>query len=508
MERAYVVGTVNPHYVCVHVPEFAAQARLRLRPEKTRDAVAVLEGKPPLQTVCSATHRALRMGVAKGMTRTELEAFPGVAILPRSLVEERATQAVLLQIVSAFTPRVEIVPTRGCLVCVLDMAGTELLFGDAKNVIASIAKVVHAVGLTARIATSCNFHMAVCAAPFARRTPVVIDKGRESEWLGRLPVSALELTEEQAARLELWGIRTLREFAALPEMELVVRLGQEGKRLRQLAIGEHSHLMVPEEPSLVLEDAAEFDAPEERLDSLLFILGPMLDHLLARAQTQALSLASLTVHLPLDGGGEHVRTLRPALPLAERAVWLKLLNLDLQAHPPSNGVVGLRVIAEPGKRGKVQLGLFSPQLPESTRLDVTLAQIEALVGEGRVGSPRLLDTHHPDDFAMEQFVVHAKPREHEAPRLSSVLRRLRPPSTLHVWNDADSSKPDAFAFEGRRYKVTDAFGPWRRSGDWWSQRIWAREEWDVRAAAGEAVMMCLLVHDLLGCQWLLEAFYD
>jgi protein ImuB len=442
------------------------------------------------------------------MTRAELDAFPGLTIFPRSAIEERATQAALLQTVAAFTPRVEVVPSAGSFVCVLDMSGTGLLFGDEKKAIASIAVTARSLRLTTRLASSRNFHAAVCVAPFARKAPVVIPDGLEREWLGRLPVSALGLTEEQTERMELWGIRTLREFTELPEVDLVVRLGQAGKRLRQLAMGEHPHFMVPEEAPFTLEDAAEFDAPEERLDSLLFILGPMLDQMIARAHAQALSLASLTLALLLDGGGEHIRVLKPALPLSERAVWLKLLNLDLQAHPPSAGVMGLRVVAEPGKRGKVQIGLFSPQLPEPTRLDVTLAQIEAMVGDGRVGSPRLLDTHHPDDIAMERFTVDTKQREFEAPRMSAVLRRLRPPVALHVWRSAGTNRPDAFAYEGRRYSVSNAFGPWRRSGEWWSQRIWSREEWDVQATAGESVLLCLLVHDLLGGQWSLGAFYD
>jgi protein ImuB len=308
--------------------------------------------------------------------------------------------------------------------------------------------------------------------------------------------------------MELWGVRTVRDLAALPQVELVVRLGQNGKRLLQLAKGECQHLMMPEEGGLTFEDAAEFDAPEELLDSLLFVVGPMLDQMLLRAQAHAYALASLTVTLALDGGGEHVRTIKPALPLAERSVWLKLIHLDIQSHPPSTGVVGMRVSAEPGKRGKVQIGLFSPQLPESTRLDVTLAQIEAMVGEGRVGSPRLLDTHHPQDFTVERFVVKSAQSEAEVPRVSAVLRRLRPAVTVHVWLDAGSSKPNSFAYKGLRYSVTNAFGPWRRSGEWWSQRVWSRDEWDVRATAGESTMACLIVHDLLAHQWELEAFYD
>ncbi len=67
--------------------------------------------------------------------------------------------------------------------------------------------------------------------------------------------------------------------------------------------------------------------------------------------------------------------------------------------------MGIFLSAEPGDRSKVQMGLWSPQLPEPARLDVTLARIAALVGEERVGRPRLLDAHRPDSFQMERFAL-------------------------------------------------------------------------------------------------------
>ncbi len=46
----------------------------------------------------------------------------------------------------------------------------------------------------------------------------------------------------------------------------------------------------------------ELDSPVELLDSLLFILGVMLDQLIVRAQSRILALASITLHLDLEGG--------------------------------------------------------------------------------------------------------------------------------------------------------------------------------------------------------------
>ena len=503
-------GTVEPLYVCVYVPEFPAQALLRLRPDLAGSAVVVLAGDPPLEQVCSVNAQAGRLGVAQGMTRAELEGFPGVCALRRSEEEERTARAVLLETAGAFTPRIEVQPGAGsAFVMVLDMSGTTRLHGSVRQAIGNIRNSLAELRLFVQLGASANLHAAVCVAAGARKAAIVIPAGREREHLRGLPLAALPLTAQQAESLALWGLRTLGELAALPEVELVVRLGQAGKRLRLLALGEHPHLMVPEEPEFSLEEFVAFDAPVELLESLLFVVGPMLDQLLARAQNRSFALASVTLKLALDGGGEHERTIKPALPVLQREVLLKLLHLDLQAHPPAAGVMSIFCSADPGDRSKVQLGLFAPQLPEALRLDVTLARIAALVGEERVGRAKLLDTHRPDGFSMERFIVPGGTAEAAGERHSVALRRCRPPVELAVQHEGQRLL--GFSLHGRLYSVQEAYGPWRRSGEWWTSKVWSCEEWDVRAAEtanAESTLLCVLTHDLLRRRWQMEALYD
>ena len=499
------MGVIEPFYLAVHVPEFPAQALLRLRPELADKAVAVLDGNPPFERVCSLNRHAARLGVSHGAVKSELDMFPALTVLRRSQVEEAGAKSALLQLAGLFTPRVEVHAGSGTeFAVVLDMAGTARIFGATAQAVRRIEERLRAAQFACRMATSANLHTALCAAAFARTAPALIAAGEEAKALARLPLAALPLTETQAETLALWGLKTVGELALLPEVEVVVRLGQGGKRLQLLARGAHPHLMVPEEAEFTLEERIAFDAPVELLESLLFVLGPMLDQLLLRAQDRAFALAALTAELALEGGGEHRRTLKPALPVLDRAILLRLLHLDLQAHPPRAGVVGIFLTAEPGDRSKVQMGLWSPQLPEPARLEVTLARIAALVGEERVGWPRLEDTHRPDSFQMERFELPGtKAKELEA-KQSVAVRRFRPPLSLAI-----SGPADPFWFRGKRYVVEAAFGPWRRSGQWWSTEMWSEEEWDVRGAteAGEA-LVCLLGHDLLRKAWRLEGIYD
>ncbi len=503
----------EPLYVCVHVPEFATQALTRLRPELSHLPVVVLAGNPPLEQVCSANAHALRLGVIQGMTRVELDSFTGLTILRRSEAEEQLARVALLETAGAFTPRIEVsASSASAFVMVLDMTGTTLIFGPAQRAVDSVVRSLTALCFFVKLAASANFHASLCIAPSARKAPAIVPAHMEAEHLRHLPVTALNPTPAQEAMLALWGLQTLGELAVLPEVELVVRMGQEGRRLRLLARGEYPHLMVPEEPVFALEEFLAFDAPVELMESLLFVLGPILDQLLTRAQNRAYALASVTVRLGLDGGGEHVRTIKPALPVLQREVLLKLLHLDLQAHPPSAGVMSIFAHAEPGVSSKVQTGLFAPQLPEPLRLDVTLSRIAALVGEERVGRAMLRDTHRPDCFAMERFVVPTSTLEEDgAKRQAVALRRCRPPVSLAVRHEDRSLV--SFVLHGKRYTVQKAYGPWRGSGDWWSSEVWSREEWDVCATTHgsgqtDETLLCVVTHNLLSHQWQLEALYD
>jgi protein ImuB len=152
-------------------------------------------------------------------------------------------------------------------------------------------------------------------------------------------------------------------------------MGQDGKRLRQLARGALPHLFQPVEQDFVLEERMDLDTPVELLDSLMFVVGVMLDQLILRAKARILALASVTITLSLEGGASHSRTVQPALPTTDKQLWIKLLHLDLEAHPPQASILAVALHAEPGSTSKVQSGLFSPQLPEAARLDVTLARI-------------------------------------------------------------------------------------------------------------------------------------
>ena len=499
-------------YFCIRIPEFPAQALLSLRPQHGGRAVAVIEHEPPLELVCSYTPRAYQLGVRHGMKRTDLDGIDGVLVLRRSIAEEQSLRDALHTLAAHTTPRLESMDSDGVCCLVLDLAGTERLWGKPLQIAAQLQQQLRSLHLEASFALSQHFHTALLVARTMRlgSAPVSIAAGEERAALEPLPIAALEPTAEQAETFARWGIRTLGQLGALPVHELVSRMGQAGHRLHALACGTCPHLFRPLEFGTTLEADAELEDAVELVDSLLFVLGPMLDRLIALAAAKALGLLSIALRRALDNRQQHTVAVRPALPSTDRTFLLKLLQLELAAHPLQAAVIGIHLCGESASPARQQGGLFSPQLPDASRLDVTLARIQSIVGAGNVGSALLADTHAPQAFSMQRFQVKHASRAVPAAigPARTACRMLRPPWPAQVGHQA--SRPCFVTCEHQRFQVKHAYGPWYSSGAWWQPGEWSREEWEVilRAENAPVPLHALLVHDLVAQQWRLEGFYD
>jgi len=508
-------------YACVFAAEFPAQALLRLRTDWQTEAVVVMDGRAPQEWVCAMNRPAERKGAAVGMTRLEAENVAGLRLLKRSAESEAAARAVFLECAAKFSPRIEeagydAISADGAsrqteFALALDIAGTERLFGPPQRLAERLRDELAGAGFRAAVAVSANYDAARMKAASIRGI-AVIPEGAEAKALSALPIAALGLDEERAATFGLWGIDTLGALAALPEAELVARLGPEARRWYALARGTAEHAFVPIEAEFSLEEFCDFETPVEQIDSLLFVGARMIDCLAARSASRALALRSLKAEMRLEGGGVHCVAIRPALPSTDRKFLLKLLQLEIGAHPPQAAVAALTLRAEAGQTSKVQLGLFTPQTPEPSRLDVTLARLRALVGEERVGSPVLEDTHRGDGFRMEGFSIRDERVSKSAseqvseptpgartgtrrewgiqdalmegsPRMA--VRRVRPARVVQIQGTREQgnkgTRPVWFRDGEHAYAIDAAYGPWRTSGCWWAVDEWETEEWDVLA---------------------------
>src|SRR3954467_9052428 len=502
-------------FAAIFIPDFALEAIVRAEPLLRERPVAVLEGAPPLERVMIANAKAQTAGAVIGLTKAQAEQARGVVLRSRSSDQEAAAHAALLDCAHAFSPRVEDAAADSVL---LDIAGLDRIFGSPQKIARDLARKISEIGLEAQIGVASDLETALhVARGFAGVT--VIPPGEEALRLGPLSVDALAPGPEILQTLDSWGIRTLRALASLPPIPLSERLGAEGLRLQKLARGEGSRPLVPTDPPLHFEEAIKLEHPLEMLEPLAFVLNRMLESLCARLQARSLATNELRLRMELENSEtvqvpplpyiqKYVRAIRLPVPMLDAKVFLKLLQLDLEAHPPQAPVRKIFLQMEPARPRQSQNGLFLAASPEPEKLELVLARVAGVVGEKNLGIAEILDTHRADAFRMRRFWPGGRKQEGGGRKKENKLamRRFRPPLQANVLTHA--GEPVRVSFLNIRGEVTACAGPWRTSGEWWSNDGWSRDEWDVAVQQKNGVALYRMYRDPASESWFVEARYD
>ena len=417
---------------------------------------------------------------------------------------------------------------------VIDVEGCELLFGSAYQLANEVAQRAQQRGTaggletTVSVAVAANPDAAVHAATHLKGITYV-SPGEELTCLGDFPLARLDpslanVEEETAAEvletLRLWGVRTFAEFASLPIAGVSERLGQAGIKLQQLAAGKTERHLHVTQPEPVFSNSLELEHAISELEPLSFIFARLLHQLCAALNAHALATNELCVTMQLEDQTTHERKLSLPHPMRDHKVFLKLLLLDAEMHPPQAAVTSVSIACEPVKPRVLQSGLFVPLAPAPDKLELTLARLAKLVGEENVGSPSLLDTHRPDAFRLKRFTLQTDPdrrrrRKNNQQRAITTrqclgFRRFRPPLRAIVeahqgWPTQISAWSKQRSVYGR---VVDAAGPWRTTGDWWRDDGWARDEWDVKLERLGQQTLYRVYREIQTEHWFVEGNYD
>ncbi len=498
-------------FAAVYIPQFPVAAWLRAEPQARGEALAVLGGESPTEHVVAFNRVAQALGLERGMSRAQAQILGPVRFRRRSLAEEQAALAVLSAVTERFSPRVQAVagPANAyggsrelAASLLLDRSGTETLLGPVRDYTQKLAAALSALGFQAQVAAAPNAEASLMLARSCPG-PTCVEGPQLARRLAALPVTALPCSEPTFAILARWGIRTLGELARLPEAALVSRLGQPARRLQRLALGVEDSFLAPQEEAFTLQEQIELDTPVTLLHSLLFVVSPMLDRILRQAMERACALRSVTLTLDLTKGVCKIEV-RPATPSQNRDGLLKLLHLQLQAHPPRAPILAVTLTAEPALPQVAQRGLFQAQFPEADKLDLLVARLKSIAGEDRVGSPQLVNSHREDLFRLAPFApstAFRKPPTHPPP---AALRRSRPPEPVLV--QVHGGAPRSLFYGGVQFQIAAAAGPWQTSGSWWDEHSWQAEEWD--AVVREPLQALRLLYQRAQKAWYVAGIYD
>ncbi|MFN2444675.1 MAG: hypothetical protein ABR606_03675 [Vicinamibacterales bacterium] len=383
------------------------------------------------------------------------------------------------------------------------------------------------------------------------------------------PQAKAESLEVQATLdlLARWGLTTLGALERLPMADVAERLGDRGTRWQRVARGEDQQPLVPWVPEEPFEASIELEWPIEGLDPLSFVLTRLLEPLADRLERADRGAAVVHLRLRLVNKAIHARHLQLPAPTREPKTLRTLLLLDLESHPPSAAIDRVGVLVEPTPGRVLQWMLFERAQPSPEQVSTLLARLTALMGEGHVGSPALVDSWRPGGFALKAFEVQSAEGRvqsqcrvqsaecrvdafasttlnselcslHSVLRtLHSAVRRYRLPVAARV--RVHEGRPVRVQVDRRGLTsgaIVEAAGPWRTSGEWWQagqvrpvgrvgpvgksdqpyqpdpsyqahppHQPWDRDEWDV--ALGDGTIYRLFVERDVG-QWFVEGVID
>jgi protein ImuB len=506
-------------FLAVWVPELAWQA---LRGEaRAGQAQVVVEKNGPAPVVVAGNGQARRRGITAGLSWAQARLRdPQCLALERAPGAEQQLQEEMLALLDHFSDRCHALPPDRWL---LDLAGMERLLGPAGE----IAQRVQAAARERGLAVRCGLAPTRAAALLAVHAGLPPIAGPDpATALAPLPVATLAALQDcgvEAAELcdlfARWGLRTLGAVAALPQRALAERLGRGGLNCRRWARGEDRGLLLPAvtaPPPPALGES--FEPALEGYLPLLPWLEQQLRQLAAQWERGDRVCAALLLELQLDGHGGWRHRYAPPLAHRDPRRLLRQLETALALQPPAAPITAAALVAHTLPPRRVQGGLFGDAALEEENRERLLARLRVLLcdPEGRrCGSPRLRDLHRPDAFVMVPWQPQALAREGAAAAavVRPALRACRPPPPLTLDFPALPAAAEAASPAGavchlprqRPERVERAWGPWRNSGQWWTDGAWSRDEWDVEFAGGRRSR---LLFDRRLRRWFLLGAYD
>lgn len=403
----------------------------------------------------------------------------------------------LEELARSFSPHIEMTSAD---TVTFDIGGLRRLLGGPHQIASEIAHRANERGVAGNIGIAATAETAILAS---RSLPgvTVIAPGEEARHFDGLRIEVLPTTDEMRMLLHRWGIRTLGEFCALPESGVLERLGAEGRRLLRIARGDGDRpLRSAPIPTGYLE-RLELDYPVQLLEPLLFLISRLMHELCDRLRTHARATTEVHLVLELEGGTEHPRSMQLPFATHDAKTLLKLVQLDLERHPPGTAVSAIRLRLVPVDPRRVQNNLYSPPAPQPEKLELTLGKIRAMVGVANAGFPEVLNTHRPDAWRMRMSAPSSKLSVEAPPSPRIAFRYYRPAREALV--EMRSGRPQRMKSSNAVLTVERAAGPWRLSGDWWSAECYVREEWDIEAS-DDVLYRIYLARQ----KWFVEGIYD
>ncbi len=377
-------------------------------PPKTISATAKL---------CAVNESARRYGVREGQSIAE------ACALVASLVVREVT---LTEVQETLGRVAEVGLSLGATVAVeapdtvfVDITGSAHLQGGEAALASEFANRVRGMGHRVRLAISdgprlarafAQWFMPEAAEPEDRGVCVVPSQ-RTLSALSALPLKALPIQSETVSWFGRLGVLTVGDLRALPKQTLGSRLSEDMAQVSELLAGRDSAPLVAYTPERTIIETSVWDEPIAGSEPLLFVLGGLVSRVSARLTGRGEAAQSLVLTVSYDPSiarfraekPEHTLRFKLATPLHRQDEMRRILSARVSRLRLAAPCVGLELEVPklvPAVARQLELSQVFAGITVGAGADdeipVLVAELSGEIGEEKVGTLELLDSHRPE----------------------------------------------------------------------------------------------------------------
>jgi hypothetical protein len=375
----------------------------------------------------------------------------------------------------------------------LDMHG---IAGNTRTQIANAHETLARFECVTRIGAGSNKIAAYAAGHLGDGT--ICEPGTERALLAPLPLMLLEIEPEIIDRLRLLGIERLRDLARLPHGPFVRRFGPIAAIWHELARGIDRRPFIARAQAVAIEASIFGEGRASDEAQVFFALRMLLARICADLERCGKRAGRLKLSIELEDAGDCDFEVPLAMPTAHERALFEMLRAKLEGASFNAPIVGLRLQALELEEGGEAQTLFCADELDPQRVAVTIARLEAALGNGVVHA-KTREAHLLEErFSYEPFKLPRPTLEKETQRLDLVpqLRLLEVREVPVQLRGGEPAMVD-------RQVVRQCTGPWRIDERPFSREPVLRDEYDVVLEDGT---FARIYHQ--GAHWYLRGVYE
>ncbi|MFQ6059563.1 MAG: hypothetical protein ACE5MB_11870, partial [Anaerolineae bacterium] len=393
----------------LRIPQFPVVVARRDDPALAEGPLILVEEHVGRASVYAACQQASACGVQTGMSLAQAGRLcPEARLIPAAESAYLAAFEACLEVLGLFTSKVE---PEGLGCAYLDLTdvvrgpdeAVELYRQLARQLGRDLGQTPFGPLMASMGITTTMFGAAVAGIHVRPGFALALPAGVERGFLSPFPTRVLPVSGEMIRRLQLLGLRTIGQYAALPSGVIVNQFGWEGQRAHRLARGQDDRRVHPGRPRLIETAVHSFEDPIADTTVLAAARDRLVSQLVNRIRERYLAPQALHLQLSFETGPpREARVIFPAPRVDEGELQRAAgrLSGDIAIRSRVTEVrVGLGKLQPLMGR---QLMLFPTQADQERQMRRTLANLARRYGGDGFRRPQVVDA---DSLVLERRFV-------------------------------------------------------------------------------------------------------